>query len=246
MLLIFIVDKIIAGAGKTVLVSRIIEECFNSSKEGSSIVDCQLAYFYCKRDDAERRFGEDILRSFIRQLASAYHPLPDKTRRIYENKNHKSSLSSRLNLEECWDLLKEFIRPGIQTVLILDALDECIGDEECTNSSNETIEPKSEMLKVMEAFNRVLELNGRIKILVSSRYDSQIQNDLVRQHMVEISPEDNRSDIERMVEKRIDNYNQVIEDRNKRNSDKKRRQPLIDTELKGDILRVFNEKGQGM
>ncbi|KAJ3545019.1 hypothetical protein NM208_g2716 [Fusarium decemcellulare] len=220
--------KGIAGAGKTVLVSKIIDE---HRKKGSNAAEFQLAYFYCKRDDVDRRFSENILRSFIRQLASSFHPLPDKIHQIYKKKSPASVLSTRIDDREYLALLMELIPQTTETILILDALDECIGDDkESTYSSGE-------MLRVLKGFEKLLQCGLPVKIIVSSRYDNRVQGGLTGE-IVEISPNDNHQDIEATVKKRIDEHN-------KRMDDEKRPQALISSELRKDIVKVFNEKAQG-
>ncbi|KAF4450017.1 ankyrin repeat-containing protein [Fusarium austroafricanum] len=219
--------KGIAGAGKTTVMSRIVDKYRKSVQKGEDFAKPQMAYFYCKRDGADRRFSKNIFRSFIRQLASEYHPLPDKVLQTYKEKGQPSSLSTILDADEYVDLLKELIPRTTETVLILDALDECIGnDTQSTQSSNE-------MSKVLKIFNELLNTDLPIKIVVASRYDSQIEDKLSGKHMIEISSDDNGSDISKMVEVRIDEHNKNCQ------------KSPIDKKLKKKILKVFNQKSQG-
>lgn len=111
-----------------------------------------------------------------------------------------------------------------ETVLILDALDECVGED--TRSSNE-------IGKVLKTFNRLLDTNLPIKIVVASRYENRIKHNFTGKYTIEISADDNSSDIEKMVVARIDDYN--LTDPTVR----------INEDLKEKILEVFNDKSQG-
>jgi hypothetical protein len=108
--------------------------------------------------------------------------------------------------------------------LILDALDECVGED--TRSSNE-------IGKVLKTLNRLLDETLPIKIVVASRYENRIKHNFTGKHMIEISADDNSSDIEKMVVARIDDYNLT--------------EPMvrINKDLEEKILKVFKEKSQG-
>ena len=130
----------------------------------------------------------------------------------------------KLYEEDYEGLLIELISRTTETVLILDALDECVGED--TRSSNE-------IGKVLKTLNRLLDTNLPIKIVVASRYESRIMHNFTSKHMIEISAADNSSDIEKMVVAHIDEYN--LTDPTVR----------IDKALEEKILKVFSEKGQG-
>ena len=130
----------------------------------------------------------------------------------------------KLYEEDYEGLLIELISRTTETVLILDALDECVGED--TRSSNE-------IGKVLKTLNRLLGTDLPIKIVVASRYENRIMHNFTGKHTIEISADDNSSDIEKMVVARIDDYNLT---------DPKVRIPR---DLEQKILKVFNEKSQG-
>ncbi|RFN48824.1 src like-proteiny-3 domain [Fusarium flagelliforme] len=216
--------KGISGAGKTTIISRLVDTYHESAENEDSFAQPHVAYFYCKRDAADRRFSEDIFRSFIRQLASAYHPLPGKLVQTYRVKSPKSSLSTQLYEEDYEGLLIELIPRTTETVLILDALDECVGQD--TRSSGE-------IGKVLKTLKRLLDTELPIKIVVASRYEKRIKHDFNGKHMIEISADDNSNDIKKMVLARINDYN--LTDPEVR----------INQDLEEKILKVFNDKSQG-
>ena len=70
-------------------------DSFLVSREDTNTDAFQFAYFYCKRDDPDRRFSRNIFSSFIRQLGDAYYPLPERLRQVSEAKSRPTSLSTR-------------------------------------------------------------------------------------------------------------------------------------------------------
>lgn len=94
------INQYLAGAGKTTIISRLVDQYGDCARNGDDFAKPHLAYFYCKRDATDRRFSEDIFRSFVRQLASAYHPLPERLVQTYRTKNSTSSLSTKLYGED--------------------------------------------------------------------------------------------------------------------------------------------------
>ncbi|KAI8297340.1 hypothetical protein K4K59_003517 [Colletotrichum sp. SAR11_240] len=53
------------GAGKTFLTSRVVDFVVENTKHNEAV-----AFFYCKRDEENRRNPQDIFRSILRQLSS--------------------------------------------------------------------------------------------------------------------------------------------------------------------------------
>ncbi|KAI8213675.1 hypothetical protein K4K54_001049 [Colletotrichum sp. SAR 10_86] len=54
-----------SGAGKTFLTSRVVDFVVENAKRNEAV-----AFFYCKRDEENRRNPQDIFRSILRQLSS--------------------------------------------------------------------------------------------------------------------------------------------------------------------------------
>ncbi|OAA62771.1 Ankyrin repeat-containing domain protein [Niveomyces insectorum RCEF 264] len=115
------------GAGKTFLTSKVIDhvqgrlESSPNNREG-------FAFFYCNRNEEERRKPLSVLQSFARQLSTAVgHPLE-----IQKNLRalwHKSRVEGRdLGFEACTKQLLESVNLYERTTLVLDAMDECDPD----------------------------------------------------------------------------------------------------------------------
>ena len=150
--------------------------------------------------------------------------MPGRLVQTYREKSLKSSLSTKLYEEDYVGLLIELIPRTTETVLILDALDECVGED--TRSSGE-------IGKVLKTLSRLLDTKLPIKIVVASRYEKRINHNFNGKHMIEISADDNSNDIEKMVMARINDYNLTDPE------------VSIEQDLKEKILKVFNEKSQG-
>jgi Cdc6-like AAA superfamily ATPase len=110
----------IAGAGKTKLVSQVIDS-LGHKRHGEALV-----YFYCNRNEESRRKPEEILCSFIKQLA-----ISDDQKAVHAtlvrsyDKRWQTGFSSRtLSLNECEKLLIELVSTYVKVIIILDALDE--------------------------------------------------------------------------------------------------------------------------
>lgn len=239
-----------AGAGKTCLMSSIINhltpkgQASNGNNQrnpahapdssdnagGTNIAtgDFQLAYFYCLHGDSEMSFSKNVFRSYVWQLARQYYPLPDIIHRMYVEKGRPGSASGVMNLKDYVELLKELISRGTETVLILDALDECVGDGK---------ELDKEIRDVSGVFNNLLDSGSQVKIIVSSRQD--LRGAWKCSGTLDISMEKNKKDIRTMVQEKIAKK-RIEEDENNL------RFKLISEDLKKEILTRFDDKSQGM
>ncbi|KAF5864459.1 hypothetical protein ETB97_007562 [Aspergillus alliaceus] len=174
----------IPGAGKTKLVSRVVDGLLDNAEEQ------KVVYFYCDRNEELRRKPKEIIRSFVKQLSITHDQtmIHDGLIKIYDEKRQRGFLSRGLSLEESEDLLAQLIPTYSRAILVLDALDE---SEE---SSREGL---------VSYFNRLVEQLCNLKIFVSSRRDENREKQLEMKVSVTIEERDNRHDIERFVKQRI-------------------------------------------
>jgi Cdc6-like AAA superfamily ATPase len=117
-----------AGAGKTMLASKVIDSLANKpASEG-------VAYFYCNRNENQRRQAQQIQASFIKQLSisTKLDALPKPLLSLYEEKERTGLASNIISIEESESLLKDLSQMYPQTTLILDAMDEC--DQACRST----------------------------------------------------------------------------------------------------------------
>ncbi|KAH0436157.1 hypothetical protein CcaCcLH18_04447 [Colletotrichum camelliae] len=217
----------IPGAGKTNLISKVIDTLTNPprledghlkhTQQEAEFPEIQLAYFYCKSDDESRKFCEVIFRSYICQLAENYYPLPENIVNVYQDRH---SRHSTLDPGQYLDMLKAVISPTAETILVLDALDECVGTSE-------------EIKQVLSALKDLLATELPIKIVVSSRQSREIERSFVDRNRISITQDDNSRDIERMVRERIRSHNNESET------------PVTES-VQQEIITVFNEKSKEM
>jgi NACHT domain len=177
--------NLLAGAGKTKLVSRVIDHISNGPG------DQALAYFYCNRNEDTRRDPGNILRSFTKQLSIS----PDEDAiqnalvEVYEKKRKTGFASAKLTFEESQSLLLTLVQSYSKTTLVLDALDE----------SEEGIRGD-----LIDFFNHLINKSQHLKIFISSRRDDDIKRQLEKEANVGIEATDNENDISKFVAEKID------------------------------------------
>jgi len=180
-----------AGAGKTVLCSTVIEDL------KSQVSQCQddnvrLAYFYFDFRDSRKQSVEDLFCSLLRQLVSDSASLPSSVTQLYEeyaDKNHRPKLS------ELYSTLQHTVALCDRVYLVLDALDEAADRESLLDT----------LLEFMEATNR------RVNILFSSRQEKDIEKSFYsaqRDTLHTLALGDYafrvKKDIEEFIEKQLD------------------------------------------
>lgn len=106
----------IAGCGKTILSSTIVEDLLSTSELDMSLA---MAYFYFKGDDKDKRTSSGMLRSLLKQLFDHGKRTSDVLPEIYENGNHQPSS------EQLLSSLRNISREYRDVFIVLDALDEC-------------------------------------------------------------------------------------------------------------------------
>jgi hypothetical protein len=184
-----------------------------------------LAFFYCRRAEAERRKPENILRSFIKQLAVINDKSLSLLRGKYLEKRKSGFLSNVLGSIDSQNLLTRMIKQNSQTILVLEALDEC--EEDSRHS-------------LMTVLSELVEKGLRVKVLVSSRRDDDIIAQFENKDNFNISATDNGEDIMSFVRDKINEY------RNSDSRGRRRASSVISDVLEQQIIDVFMEKSNGM
>ncbi|KAH8657971.1 hypothetical protein BX600DRAFT_384402 [Xylariales sp. PMI_506] len=137
----------IQGAGKTNIVSVIIDDLLDNISSSSSPV----AYFYFDHQEHLTQSPGVLLRSILRQLVEVNQDIPSSIREMYQNiSNTKSSIPQH----ECERLIAEVAGQSKCCFLILDALDECADPSY-----------RYETLQILERLHKV----ENIKLLITSR-----------------------------------------------------------------------------
>ncbi|KAF1994380.1 hypothetical protein P154DRAFT_32248 [Amniculicola lignicola CBS 123094] len=210
----------IPGAGKTKLVTRIVDE-FSGNRHGYG-----FGFFYCDRSDETRRDAECILRSYVKQLAvsAAKDEIHQSVLAIYNNKKHSGFASSKLTFEESERLLHELIEAFPKVTLVLDALDEC---------------REKDRAKLIKVFGRLVQSStaGRLKVFISSRRNDDIKRQLREEANLGIEATDNEDDIRKFVLEKL-------EDESRRRANEWL--PQISTDIKQEIANTLFEKSHGM
>ncbi|KAL7265925.1 hypothetical protein RUND412_011545, partial [Rhizina undulata] len=176
----------IAGAGKTVLASCVIDT-FESSRSNNDAV----LYFYCKHGEKERQDPLSILSSLVKQLSLLMSPegsqLPQPVVSIFKNHEHKSG---KLQLSESQELIASLAKNFIRTAIVIDALDEC---------------DKESRKKLLTALEVIMKSSaGVFKIFVTSRPADDIELKLEGVPNVYIQSSDNSGDIAAFVKAAVE------------------------------------------
>lgn len=146
-------------------------------------------YFYCSRNTAEpeRANPTAILASIVRQLSSLEPGLPilQPILQKYQEEEKQAFPSGGLQIDQSCDLVIELASLHAETIIVLDALDEC------------DLENRYQLLGAMEAI--LDRSNGLIKIFASSRDDDDIVCELQNYPNLKISSSKNSEDIDYFV-----------------------------------------------
>ena len=173
------------GAGKSTLVSIVVEDAIRRSEAGRGP---SPVYFYCSRDAAEPQQSDAaaIFSSIVRQLSCAEPELPllPPVVEIYEKGQGFNSRG--LQIDDSCDVIKKLIECYPMTTIIIDALDECNAEER---------------EKLLDAFEDLLKDSsfGLLKIFLSSRDDQGIACTLRDYPNVNLVASRNSADIEAFV-----------------------------------------------
>ena len=177
----------LVGTGKTFLTSAVIDHVQRVLKLSRN--DEGFAYFYCDRNEPERRDPLVILRSYVRQLSTGvWNPneLQKKLRIICRDAKLNGS---GLGFEACKQQLLESINLYPKTTLILDALDECI------------MESRRQLIDIFDFL--LSESERPLKVFISSRPDDGIRDRLSSRPNIDIQASNNHRDIETYINVKI-------------------------------------------
>lgn len=176
-----------------------------------------FAFFYCNRNEDDRRKPLSILRSYVRQLATAANNprnMQTKLRNLYLEAKLKGS---DLTFNMCRERLLESLNLYPKTTIVLDALDEC--------------EPDSRG-QLMGAIEFLLTYSKRpLKVFISSRPDGDIRGRYLSRPNIEIQATENQGDIEKFVNEEIIKH---------------RRWHHISSSLQEDVIKTLLERSNGM
>ena len=144
----------LTGTGKSAIAQTIAERLFADGRLGAS--------FFCSRNSEDRRNLRSIFPTIAVQLARRYH----RFRSIFVPlvQSHPEIAHGSLYVQMNKLVVQPLARAAISTVIVMDALNECEGDE-----------PTSAILSVLGQF---LDEIPNVKFFVTGRPEPHIQNGL--------------------------------------------------------------------
>ena len=161
----------------------------NVSQDGFAGGPTALAYFYCHRNEEPRRDPKVIMASIVKQLTVPFLPrMPEQVVKSYDKRVQDGFASGCLEAPECRDLIVSLIGLYSKVTVVIDALDEVPSDER-------------DML--LDELKIILGSSPNVKIFVSSRNDVDIRLQLEQKPYHYIDATDNKSDIERFVQREV-------------------------------------------
>ena len=186
----------IMGSGKTSLASTVIGS-FLQEKSSGQTLPAPIAYFYCTRNSAEteRSDPDEIMRSILRQLTITNGSSSTIQERIlieYERRQAMAKLDgfevTRLQAAECVSLIVDTTAANPATIVV-DAVDEI---------------PSSSRHILLSALTQVVQESlSVVKVLVTSRDDSNIHALLTNAVAVRVQNEHTRKDMEDFVHQEV-------------------------------------------
>ena len=180
-----------------------------------------LAYFYCDRNQSDRRSTTSILNSLVRQLSvvkgnsGIYLPLLQ----LYNEKAKSAFASGGLKMEESQSLICQLTEIYLHTTIVIDALDECERDS------------RPELVGTLDFI--VKESKNPVKILISSRPDEDIRHRFEGGPNVGIRATDNWDDIAKFVTSKVQKWPPHWSDK-------------VSSTLKDEVCKTLVEKSDGM
>jgi hypothetical protein len=148
-----------------------------------------FAFFYCNRNEPQRREPLSVLRSFVRQLSTPVRCADSIQRELRQFYTQSRLDASEPTIKDCERFLLQFISVYPKTTLILDALDECEREQ------------RHHLINIFHSF--LANASKPVKIYVSSRPDNDIKKTFKNVANVEIQATDNYDDISKFVRSKI-------------------------------------------
>jgi hypothetical protein len=168
------------GKGKTMLLCGVIDE-LDKAEAHTSL----LSYFFCQATDARINNGTAVLRGLVHMLVRQQPSLVSHVLQKYDQVGRKSFEDAN-----AWFALSEIFANILQdpsldrTYLIIDALDECVTDLD----------------KLLQLIVEIMPTSPRVKWVVSSRNNSDIEAQLSLHNEQRLSLELNAQQISHAVE----------------------------------------------
>jgi hypothetical protein len=182
-----------------------------------------VVYFYCNRNEQQRRDPTEVMRAIVKQLSVALLPnLPNQVAAVYNERVEHGLVAGPLSFDESCVLVRDLLDIYPHTTIVIDALDES--------------HPEQRWLLLKALKSLISSSNSLVKIFVSSRDDIDIKLELEEVPNLYICPQDNTGDINHFVRREV-----VGSIRNRRLL-----RGNVTDELKEFIISATVEKADGM
>jgi Cdc6-like AAA superfamily ATPase len=167
----------IPGAGKTMQTAIAIDHLCSTVQDPS----VGIAYIYCNYRNRQEQMPVNLLASLLKQLLQHRSHISPDTKNLYERHIHKRS---RPTLDEVSTALHSEMSRCSRVYILVDALDECT-DEDGTR-------------RVLLSRLRVLQAAGAVNLMMTSRFDPNIEQEFPSALRLEIRA--NGEDVKRYLE----------------------------------------------
>ena len=151
--------------------------------------EAPFAYFFCNRNEAERRNPTLIAQALVKELSSHSEATMMPLVQAYDLQELRGFSDGPPSLERCQELILEILKCSRRITLVIDALDEC------------TLETRHSLFRMLQVLSN--STNGEFKCFVASRNDDDIILELEGVPNHYIRPTDSRTDIQRFIEWRV-------------------------------------------
>ncbi|KAL6689610.1 hypothetical protein J3F84DRAFT_407306 [Trichoderma pleuroticola] len=160
------------GAGKTILTSVVVDYLQSKPQEDPKI---GIAYFFFDYKRQDEQTIDEVLSSFLKQLAASLPSLPEAVRELYERHNTQAK-QTRPPTDELIQVLKSVMMLFSRAFIVVDALDEC-NSVNCTRQS---------IIKYIFELHSETEAN----YFITSRPNKEISNDFSKIPTIKIRASD--------------------------------------------------------
>lgn len=148
-----------------------------------------VVYFYCSRNEPERRDPTKVLQALVKQMAVVLPGLPKSVVAKYEARCAAGLAMGALDFTESYGLLVSLLELYPQTTIIIDGLDES---------------DPTKRGQFLDLLKDIIDSSATVvKFFISSRDDPDIKLKLADVLNLYIQAKDNMSDIERFIDREL-------------------------------------------
>lgn len=204
---------------------------------GSNTTSFPVAYFYCNFDDHKTLQPANVLATLLKQIVATRPSMPEAITAAFKMQQLHGMVSGKHSFEDVKSYFSEVLKSTeIRTAfLLLDGVDEC---PSTPKGQGRSLDSRGQLLNALVELTALQLGNSRIKVLVSSRLDSDIQFILKPFPDIAVEQSDTRDDITEYVGSQLTRYIQ---------EGMPVRRPIDDhPELRALIIDSLIEKSQGM